>query len=190
LAVDSYDPTTGRPIFLDTGAPDIGVDPTAVGIYAASVGNRVVRADLAALVAYPYKRQGLEGHALDTKIEYVYDGAGWVQAGPGPWVNATPASGWSVTAGYQPQVRLDGQTVFIRGAVTITTGSFSALLTVPAGFRPSGSRWVGQTHGSVSGATGMLLVDASGVLQIPTGYRAGSGASGTAFPLAGSWTLD
>lgn len=77
MAVDDYDDTTGRPIFLDSGAPDTGVDPTAVGIYAAEVGNRIVKANLAALDAYAYKRAGLSGHALDTKLEYIHDGSGW-----------------------------------------------------------------------------------------------------------------
>lgn len=79
MAVDSYDPTTGRPIFVDTGAPDIGVDPTEVGKYAADVGNNVIRANLAALEAYGYKRAGLHGHALDTGFDYVHDGSGWVR---------------------------------------------------------------------------------------------------------------
>lgn len=77
MAVDSYDPATGRPIFSDSGAPDIGVDPTAVGIYAADVGNRIIRADLAALNAYTFKRKGLRGYALDTGTEYTCDGSGW-----------------------------------------------------------------------------------------------------------------
>ncbi|MEV4777434.1 hypothetical protein [Microbacterium sp. LWH12-1.2] len=79
MAVDSYDATTGRPIFLDTGAPDTGVDPTAAGIYAADVGNRIVRANLAGLDAYPYERAGLAGHALDTDTDYVHDGSGWLR---------------------------------------------------------------------------------------------------------------
>lgn len=79
MAVDTYDPTTGRPIFSDSGAPDIGVDPTAVGIYAAEVGNRIVKANLTALNAYPYKRTGLHGEALDTGLEYRYSGSGWVR---------------------------------------------------------------------------------------------------------------
>lgn len=79
MAVDSYDPTTGRPIFSDSGAPDIAVDPTAVGIFAAEVGNRIIKADLAGLDAYTYKRKGLGGYALDTGFEYVHDGAGWTR---------------------------------------------------------------------------------------------------------------
>lgn len=191
MAADSRDPITGAYIFSDTGAPDIGVDPTLVSAQANDVGTRIIRADLAALNAYEYKRRGLEGYASDTGVSYVHDGTGWVQAGPGAWTNVTSlGSGWTATPGYAPQVRRDGLTVFIRGAVTITSGSFANMLTVPAGFRPNGSRWVGQSHGSASGATGMLLIDAGGLLQIPTSYRSGTGASGTAFPLSGSWTLD
>lgn len=82
MAVDSYDATTGRPIFSDSGAPDVGVDPTAVGIYAADVGNAIIRANLAGLNSYAHKRAGLRGYALDTKLNYVHDGAGWVQRQP------------------------------------------------------------------------------------------------------------
>jgi len=78
MASDSRDPVTGAHIFSDTGAPDIGVDPTLVSAQANDVGTRIIRANLAALEAYPYKRAGLSGHALDTKIDYVHDGTGFV----------------------------------------------------------------------------------------------------------------
>lgn len=77
MAVNSYDPTTGRPIFVDTDAPDIKVDPTQAAVYAADVGNRIIRADLVALDAYAYKREGLRGYALDSDIEYLCTGSGW-----------------------------------------------------------------------------------------------------------------
>lgn len=99
MAVDSYDATTGRPIFSDTGAPDTGVDPTAVGIYAAEVGNRIVKADLTALNAYTYKRVGLFGHALATKTEYLHDGSAW-KVWSQPWTNFTPVySGFTLVGG-------------------------------------------------------------------------------------------
>lgn len=121
MAVDSYDATTGRPIFLDSGAPDIGVDPTAVGIYAAEVGNRIVKANLAALNSYAYKRAGLKGHALDTKFDYLYDGSGWVRVATVKAVAsgsvACPASGGS---GVSP--------VFFSDLIDVTfpTGLFSS----------------------------------------------------------------
>lgn len=83
MAVNSYDSTTGRPIFVDTDAPDIKVDPTKVGEYAADVGNRIMRANFAAVDSYAYERKGLRGKALDTMIEYEHTGtgAGWVPVG-------------------------------------------------------------------------------------------------------------
>lgn len=95
MAVGSYDATTGRPIFPDSGAPDVGVDPTEVGKYAAEVGNRIVKADLAALNAYAYKRAGLMGHALDTKTDYVHSGSGWVKVlqSAGGIISATTTAG-------------------------------------------------------------------------------------------------
>lgn len=77
MAVDEYDPVTGSPIFKDTGAPDVGVDPTEAAKYAARVGNRIMGANLAALNAYAYKRKGLKGVALDTLREYTHDGSAW-----------------------------------------------------------------------------------------------------------------
>lgn len=101
MAVDAYDVTTGAPIFLDSGAPDTAVDPTAVGTYAAEVGNRIVKANLAALVAYAFKRDGLAGHALDSGVEYRYDGSAWVPAGIGSFksIQVTAAGAGTVTNG-------------------------------------------------------------------------------------------
>lgn len=79
MAVNSFDSVTGRPIFVDTDAPDIKVDPTETAKYAADVGNRIIRANLAALDAYAYKRAGLRGEAADTGLEYRFNGTGWVR---------------------------------------------------------------------------------------------------------------
>lgn len=81
MAIDSRDPVTGSLIFTDTGAPDIGVDPTEVSKQANDVGTRPMRADLAALNSYAYRRKGLRGKALDTMIEYEHTGSGWVPVG-------------------------------------------------------------------------------------------------------------
>jgi hypothetical protein len=82
MAVNSYDPTTGRPIFIDTDPPDIKVDPTEAAKYAADVGNRIVRPNLAALEAYEFKRAGLEGVAEDTGAVYGHNGSGWGSRAP------------------------------------------------------------------------------------------------------------
>lgn len=73
-----FDATDGHPIFLADYAPDLGVDETVVAEYAADVGNRIVRANFAALDAYAFKREGLRGYASDSGIEYVYKGSAWV----------------------------------------------------------------------------------------------------------------
>lgn len=78
MAADSRDPLTGAYIFSDTGAPDIGVDPTLVSEQANDVGTRIIRPNLAGLDAYAFKRVGLRGCALDTGCEYRHNGSGWV----------------------------------------------------------------------------------------------------------------
>lgn len=81
MAVDSRDPITGHPIFDPLKAPDTAVDPTEVAKYAAEVGNRIVRDNLAGLNAYPYARAGLWGDARDTGYQYRHNGTGWVLSG-------------------------------------------------------------------------------------------------------------
>lgn len=127
MAVDSFHPVTGAPQFLDTGAPDIGVDPTEVGKYAADVGNRIIRADLAALTAYSYKRQGLRGHALDTASDYTYSGTGWVLNGGVGGGFFASASGFTY--------------VSVAGGVTVTfpTGRFSVQPAVVATVNNAGA---------------------------------------------------
>lgn len=136
MAVDSFSPTDGHPIFLDTGAPDLAVDPTKVAEYAADVGNRIIRADLATLNAYAYKRKGLRGVALDTLTEYLHDGTSWVaQSGDSGWIAPTYANGWvdaaaSEAGGYR---KLNG-VVYHKGRVALGTAGTG--YTLPAGFRP------------------------------------------------------
>ncbi len=83
MTVNHYDATDGHPIFDDLDAPDIKVDPTAAALYAAEVGNRIVKTNLAALDAYGYKRAGLSGRALATNAEYVHTGTAWRPVTPG-----------------------------------------------------------------------------------------------------------
>lgn len=96
MAANGSNPTTGAPRFLDTDAPDIKVDPQLAANYAADVGNRIVRADKAALDAYAYKREGLEGFAKDTDRTYWHNGVDWVLAADGDYklqrINFTAAS--------------------------------------------------------------------------------------------------
>lgn len=122
MAADSRDPITGAYIFSDTGAPDIGVDPTLVSAQANDVGTRIIRASLAELEAYEYKRKGLRGHALDTGTEFLYDGSGWAVLNRPFGAYTTTVTGLTlaqvaVDAKYEQRGKL------IRGEVTITRGT-------------------------------------------------------------------
>lgn len=143
MAVNSYDPTTGRPIFVDTDAPDIKVDPTEAAKYAADVGNRVVLANLAALDAYTYERAGLSGHALDTGVEYVHDGTGWEP------LAYKPASVPNIRTGTWDTVSSDevsrvGRFVTYRFNARRITGTLAAggaIANVPVGYRGLKNVW-------------------------------------------------
>lgn len=76
MASSSNDPTTGAPVFADGDAPDLAVNPTEVGSYAADVGNRIVR-DAAGMAAYAYARDGLKCYNTDDGFEYLHNGTGW-----------------------------------------------------------------------------------------------------------------
>lgn len=186
MAVDEYDPVTGRPIFKDTGAPDIGVDPTEVGKYAADVGNRIVRDNLAGLNAYPYKRQGLMGYAIDTKIDYIHDGTGWVRFGGGEIVPLTAFSpNWSQTGGYSTFLFVEGKKRFLHGAATRGAGGLlTSMLVVPSGHRPSENQFLpgNVTGGGVAYALG---IQSNGIIWAPYG---GGSATGV-YPLAGQWEV-
>ena len=194
MAANGFDPVDGSPLFSDTDAPDIKVDPRAAAEYAADVGNRIVRADLAALDAYPYKRAGLKGYALDSKREYAHDGVGWrVSGGDTDWVNITSAgTGWTIASGdLSPQVRRIGDHVFVRGFLVVSGAvSLTTIATLPAGFAPSRATWYTTTRASSgSGYEAFLAVTTGGILQIPTGYTSGSLSVTNLLPLSGQWAI-
>lgn len=170
MAVDSYDPTTGRPIFSDSGAPDIGVDPTAVGIYAADVGNRIIRANLAALDAYQFKRAGLTGYALSEKQEYVCDGSGWLPTvGDTGWQGiGSYNTGWSTEGSDAPQYRVRNGVLYFRGRIDATAAAVNTPFTValPPAARPSRDTpfLLGSTSGTA--ATFVMNVGTNGVITV------------------------
>lgn len=167
MAVDTYDPTTGRPIFLDTGAPDIGVDPTAVGIYAADVGNRIVRANLADLNSYTYKRAGLMGHALDTEKDYIHNGTGWKETiSDTGWRTMGLASGWSNQTPDVASYRVLNGVIYFRGRVDATSGAGTSVLSgvLPSSARPAVNTQI-RTFGT-SGDTASFVVVVTSAGQI------------------------
>lgn len=169
MASNGNDATTGYPIFLAGYAPDLGVDETTVAQYAADVGNRIVRANLAGLTAYTYSRAGLMGHALDTKSDYVHDGSGWklmhrapqaytptltnITGGPAVTARYSVAGGWV-------QVSIG---VALNGANFGTAPGFS----LPVAARtPSGFQMLGQAlyrAGSLWYEGGILLATSTRV---------------------------
>lgn len=86
MAVNNYDPVTGRPNFADSDPPDVKVDPGAAAKFAESVGNRIV-GTTAELNAYAFRREGLEGYDTTLRREKVYFGTKasgrWVTVGGG-----------------------------------------------------------------------------------------------------------
>lgn len=170
MAVDDNDPTTGYPIFLDGGAPDTGVDPTEVAKYAADVGNRIVRATLAELEAYPYARAGLSGHATSTKQDYVHDGSGWrATLSDTGWLTlGTYNTGWSTEGTDIPQYRVLNRVLYLRGRIDATSSAVNVPFTapLPVGARPSRNTPFMLPETSGSGATRVTQVGADGVITV------------------------
>lgn len=171
MAANGYDPVDGSPLFSDTDAPDIKVDPRAAAIYAAGVGNRIVRANLAALDAYAYKRAGLSGYALDTNRDYVHDGTGWRGSWEDTgWIVATLSSAWiNAAAGEEVEYcRLNGM-VLLKGRATNGTGT--TVFTLPVGFRPKSiSRFIVPTAATAASPP-LVYVSPNGVVTTSVGVQ-------------------
>ncbi|MCS4277710.1 hypothetical protein M2390_002919 [Mycetocola sp. BIGb0189] len=135
MAANSTDPTTGRPMFIENQAVQVGADLDTVSRYASENGNRVALTT-AERQAFKYGREGLECWDKDEKREYLWTGGAFrrrslltsqvqVQQGFTSPINRLEkdADGW-VTVTYQ-----------------VTRDAFSGigqqLGTLPAGFRPS-----------------------------------------------------
>lgn len=181
---DGYDSLTGYPKFKDGGAPDLAVDPTEVAKYAAEVGNRIVKADLAALGSYPYRRAGLMGHALNTKTDYIHDGAGWIKKLEDTgWTALALTGGWLNfgTPFRDAQYRRVNGEVMLRGSVKSGgTTSTNSIATLPAGFRPV--TYDEQFMVTANAGYGDLRIDPSGRVYIATYYAGGSNGVVTLAP--------
>lgn len=131
--------------------------------------------------------EGLWVRTTDTKIDWLYTGGAWV-----PWGTSTGSvtveSGWSATAGYTPRVVRNGGVVSIYGAVTNGGGGFTAVVTVPVGFRPAVNTFLSATH-SNQAMNGTGLINPAGLITFPVGYFDGALTSGGIVPLVGSWTI-
>lgn len=106
------------------------------------------------------------------------------------WVMLTSfASGWSATAGHQPQLRVQGNRVEIFGAVSRTNAGGITLLTIPAPYRPKNQAFIGAGVNSRGNAYELYL-QPTGQLSIPIGYATATFPHNIAVPLTGFWYLD
>lgn len=131
--------------------------------------------------------EGLRVRTTDTKIDWLYTGGAWVAWGMST-ASVTLESGWTATSGYAPRVVRNGGIVTIYGAVTNAGGAFTAVVTIPAGYRPAVNTFLPSTH-SNQAMNGAGLVSPSGLLTFPVGYFDGALLSGGVVPLVGSWSL-
>lgn len=140
MAADGFG-TKNQPTFLNTGAPDIAVDPTLVSNYAALVGNTKVlttvqRNALAGLDVW----EGL--HVTDTTDNLLYRrvAGAWVIAG-GIAATGTIAADGNQTIAYSKVVRDPfGRVNAEWQANRINTTTYAASLILgflPVGFRPT-----------------------------------------------------
>lgn len=193
MAVHAYNAVTGAPEFDDGDAPDIKVDPHAVGIYAGKVGTRVI-GTTAERTGYPYSRRGLRWYDTTENVEFVHSGSGWVYAdGPDSgWVSCTPfnSNDWSVAArgGYRAlSVRRLGREVHLEGVLRWTNSAptqpgFQGAI-VPDGFRPANRYPLSAFAGSLI----EVAVSANGEIALGVGTHTGGPRD---FVLAGKWFTD
>lgn len=174
MAVNRYDPATGRPIFEDADAPDIKVDPTEVGKYAAEVGNRIV-GSTSYLNGYAFLREGLAGFDTTLDRDVVYTSAGWRPTWSDTgWQGLTLSPGWTFVAGDPPEYRVLRGELRFRGRIDATTGASEFPFTnpLPVGARPDRAvpQKIGVTGGS--GAEYVFNVGTDGVVRVFKGSNA------------------
>lgn len=123
MAASGNNPTTGHPLFSNSDAPDIKLDPQLAAEYAAEVGNRIVKST-ADRVAYPYAREGLECYDTDLDVTFIHDGSGWVDQTP---VDTTvPATTFTASSGVLADAVFDPAFTVHRVTFNITSGSAAA----------------------------------------------------------------
>jgi hypothetical protein len=124
----------------------------------------------------------------------VYVGSTWIYTGTNTATITTFGTGWTAGTGAQvPKVQMNGNRVDLTGSVLFgTTGSYSSILTVPAGFQPptTAARFVGNAILSAGGVAVELQLTA-GVLNAPaSGYNIGSLPFSNRLPLHFFWYMD
>ena len=187
MAVNRYDPVEGFPIFEDTDAPDIKVDPTEAARFAAEVGNRIV-GTTTYLNNYEYQREGLRGYDVTLKREVLHNGAGWVvvfQYDTG-WQTLPLEPGWSAYAGETPRYCRTGGVLYLAGRCSATTAAGAVVSKLPVGMRPTpGYSMVDLAHSDAGAMTMLVGVDGNVVAAPASGQtRQGISLAGLRFPVS------
>lgn len=76
MAIDTYDPVDGTPIFIAGGAPEVGLDETLAARHATFRGG-LLRGTEAERVAFEYPTEGLMWAETDTDFVYKYKTGNW-----------------------------------------------------------------------------------------------------------------
>lgn len=138
MAVNSFDSTDGHPIFVDTDAPDIKLDPTKAAEYAGKVGTRPI-GNTASRTAYAYTREGLRWYDTDIDAEFLHNGSGWVIASAMSW-EVSIATTQSIGNGSYTVVTFTGQTPLMSGVgITFNASTGLVTFTQPGLYRVEGS---------------------------------------------------
>lgn len=150
MAVDTVDPITGAPQFLDSGAPDLAVDQNAVSNFAGKVGTRLI-GTTAERDAYPYVREGLAWYNTTLDSLQTYDGSGWSLPDTA-WTFPTLTAGSNISGNEFGYRRING-VVYLRGRVN-SPAAGATIFTLPVGHRPQ------------SGADNVRILDLGGSARV------------------------
>lgn len=154
----------------------------AEGVMASRARQTFRPADAAALAALAGTytlRVDDYAYQIDTGVQYRWDGAAWVSLDT-DWINATLASGATVSDGLTPAYRRLNDVVYLRGRMQ-ANGS-GAMFTVPAGFRVGQAGRIAVMLGSSGTTAGVLILGTDGTLS--------SAASANLNLAAVSWVAD
>lgn len=104
------------------------------------------------------------------------------------WQNLTLSTGWAAVGGHTPRVCKVGQIIFLTGAVQRQGGGYkTSIATIPAGYRPSGTQFIGAGVSS-RGTHYELYLDNQGILKID-GYENIGDSVGMILPIAAGFIL-
>lgn len=104
------------------------------------------------------------------------------------WQTLTLGSKWEIAAGYDPKICKIGALVCITGIARRGSGaSIENIATLPDGYRPSSTQFVGTGTASNGGSFEMYITN-TGILKCAN-YESVGGNAGIAYPLACTFAL-